>query len=72
MNDAAAKRIQDFRDRAAEHFRLRSATKVKHFMDSHQSSAEQWMRLAEDAERVEKAYPNRRINRAAERGNGAS
>jgi hypothetical protein len=36
-------------------------------MDAHQSSAEQWIRLAEDAERIEKTYPHRPLNRAVER-----
>ncbi len=71
MNESARARIQVFRDKATEHSRRQASATSEHVRKVHESSAQQWLQLAEAAERIEKAYPHRPLNRAAER-NGAS
>lgn len=67
MDDVAMARIQLFRDKAAEESRLKIMTKSERAKALHESAARQWLQLAEIAEGLERTFPLRPLNRAAER-----
>ena len=66
MNQAAAARIQRYRDRARQCVELRNSTSKTYARELHDAAAQQWIILAEQAERIEQAYPDRPLNRARE------
>lgn len=40
---------------------MKEATSAENLKDAYASAAAQWLGLAEDAERIERSYPNRRV-----------
>jgi hypothetical protein len=59
MNSAGAARIQAYRAKATECFGLKNSAATQYAKDVHDAAAQEWMQLADLAQRVETAYPDR-------------